>query len=73
MAGCFVDVPDSMVGVPDSPVDVVGDRDSSSGVGPYSSRPDENQSGAVEYAVDDGMEHRWRRAETRWCVSGSSN
>lgn len=66
-------VPDSIVDVPDSLVDVVEDQDSSWGVVPCSSRVDENQSGAVEYAVDDGMEHRWVRAETRWRVSGSSN
>lgn len=66
-------VPDWFVDVPDSLVDAVGDRDSSWGVVPYSSSLDENQSGVVEYAVDDGMEHRSKRGETRWRVSGSSN
>ena len=66
-------VPDSIVDVPDSPVDGVGDRDSSWDVVQCSSRVDENQSGAAEYAVDDGMEHRWARAERRSRVSGSSN
>lgn len=53
--------------------DAVGDRDSSWGVVHYSGRLGENRSGVVEYAIDDGMGHRWPRAETRWCVSGWSN
>lgn len=45
--------------------DAVGARDSSWGVGRYSWRPGENQSGVVAYANDDEMGHRWERAETR--------
>lgn len=57
----------------DSLVDVVWDRDSSWGVEHCSSRLDGNRSGVVGYALDDEMEHRWERAETRWCVSDWSN
>lgn len=45
--------------------DAVGARDSSWGVGRYSSRPGEKHSGVVAYAGDDEMGHRWERAETR--------